>query len=593
MPYKFMKIVLMMLFIFSSAAVANAADTYEQLKAEYGRVTASKQQRQVYTSLGDRFFRVYSSSPSSGTAADALLFAGKCYKVSFEQYGNTADREQAIKHLRTAYTNYDNDAAAEAYLESAEVFIMKNDLASAQFLLNRVRNKYPNSMQATAATSMLADLEVMNKNTGAQAPSTYTMPPAAVNTAVSQPSTAASAASTQERTQAGIDDVFTQPMSSMTQAVGSGGDTVITGIRYFSGSEYTRVVIDITNTATIDPHWLKADKSRKLPARLFIDVNNSTVDKAVSRDITIKDGLVSSVRWAYNKPGVTRIVLDSQSIEDFSVFQMANPNRIVIDVTGTPSKTPTVTAQNNKQSSSQSSQSGTSSNQTLASAFGLKIKTIVIDPGHGGKDPGATHFGLKEKDLVLDIAKQLRDLIKANNKDINVYLTRETDVFISLEERTAIANKHKADLFVSVHINASKNANARGIETYVLNVTNDSKALELAAFENQATTKSISDLQGILKDIMLSSKLEESLLLAGLTQSSLIKTLNFPQKLNLGVKQAPFYVLVGAQMPAILVESGFISNKEESAQLANAAYRKNIAKGIYNGINEYIKKYNK
>jgi N-acetylmuramoyl-L-alanine amidase len=305
---------------------------------------------------------------------------------------------------------------------------------------------------------------------------------------------------------------------------------------------------------------------------------------------------------------VTRIVLDSQAIKDFTVFQMGNPSRIVIDVsndtrvataqpqrptaTTTPT-TPNVTPGPNTTRVPTGTRPTMPTEQTLADALGLQIRTIVIDPGHGGRDPGAVAHGMFEKDIVLEIALHLRDLLRQHNPDLTVHLTRETDVFVPLEERTAIANKHRADLFVSIHVNATRSGQARGVETYVLNVTNDQNALAVAAFENQATTKALSDLHGILRDIMLNSKLEESLLLAGAVQRGMVRQLKLPPTQDLGVKQAPFYVLMGAMMPSILVEAGFLTNREDARLLQSSAHRKEIARGIHAGIVEYINKYNK
>jgi N-acetylmuramoyl-L-alanine amidase len=143
-----------------------------------------------------------------------------------------------------------------------------------------------------------------------------------------------------------------------------------------------------------------------------------------------------------------------------------------------------------------------------------------------------------------------------------------------------------------VHINAAPNKKARGVETYVLNVTNDKKSLAVAALENQTTQKSMSDLQGILKDIMLNSKLEESLQLASFVQKEMHNNLYKTSRYDLGVKQAPFYVLVGAKMPAVLVEAGFVSNKNEANMLKTKRYRKEIAEGVFNGISSYLKIFN-
>jgi len=181
----------------------------------------------------------------------------------------------------------------------------------------------------------------------------------------------------------------------------------------------------------------------------------------------------------YFREGVTRIVLDSENIKDFTIFDLENPNRIVIDVTG-----------DENQLKLTDSGSKTFNTDTLAGVFGLKVKRIVIDAGHGGKDPGATYYNLYEKDITLDIALALKELF-VSKTDLEVILTRDRDIFIPLEERTAIANKKKGTYLFSVHVNASRNRNTTGVETYVLNVTKDKSALEVAAFENQATEKSL------------------------------------------------------------------------------------------------------
>ncbi|MDR2884324.1 MAG: N-acetylmuramoyl-L-alanine amidase, partial [Deferribacteraceae bacterium] len=510
-------------------AYAMAADSYESLFNEYSKLSG-KSTRLSYVSLGDRFFRVYAASPNSKNADYALLYAGKTYKQSFEIFKNRTDSDMAVKYLRIVSTNYTTDAAADAYLETADIYIQKNDLASAQFTLNRLKNRFPGTAQEEAANNRLQEVNRLAKRSDDPVDTTFTIPPAVINAPVVVPPVDLPDDSVSE---------FTPPAEEPAPADGT---TVVKEIRYFSNDEYTRIVVDLSQNAKFEKHWLKANKEQKLPPRLFIDIQSSTVQSGVPTNISIKDGLVSSVRWAYNKPGVTRIVLDSEAIKDFTVFQMGNPSRIVIDVRNDQ------VASTKPATANKPSTSGDSS-QTLAGVFGLKVRTIVIDPGHGGKDPGTVANGVYEKTIVLEIAKHLRDLLKAD-KDLKIYLTRETDKFIPLEERTAIANKYKADLFISVHINATKNGQASGIETYVLNTTNDKSALDVAAFENQATTKSMSDLQGILKDIMLNSKLEESLILAGAAQRGMVANLKLPKAQDLGVKQAPFYVLTGANMPA-------------------------------------------
>ena len=229
---------------------------------------------------------------------------------------------------------------------------------------------------------------------------------------------------------------------------------------------------------------------------------------------------------------------------------------------------------------------------SLAQQLGLGVRRVVIDPGHGGKDKGAIgHNGnLYEKDLVLKIAKRLSQRLHQELK-LQTFLTRDTDRFIPLEERTAIANTKNADLFVSIHVNASPNPLAEGIETYFLNLTSDEESIRVAALENATSNKRIGELQKILKDLMLNTKIDESCRLANHVQQNLILCLNekFGPVKNLGVKQAPFYVLIGAQMPAVLVEASFISNPKESERLMQDDYIEQVVDGIMKGLDSYIR----
>ena len=223
---------------------------------------------------------------------------------------------------------------------------------------------------------------------------------------------------------------------------------------------------------------------------------------------------------------------------------------------------------------------------SLAEAFGLKVKRIIIDPGHGGKDPGAVgNKQYYEKKIVLKLALMLKKELKKALPKIDILLTRETDKFISLEKRTAFANSKKGDLFISLHCNALENTKVRGIETYYLSLTKNQTALNLAARENSSSLKNISDLQAILNDLINQTKVPESKKLAQIVQKNLIQELKkkYSPK-SLGVKKAPFLVLVGSQMPSILVEVGFVTNKNERALLSRSSYLQKISQGITKGV---------
>lgn len=560
----------------------------------------SKISRRSYVITADKFYKIYSSDPTARRADEALLGAARAYRRSYERFKIAEDMDKSLRYYRILQGSFTSAAARDAYLECADVFTGRRDTASAKFTLNKLIAKHPDSAQARKAKTKLATLEKKTGREGIKpAPGRYT----------AADSGAASSAPPPVRTASAVPAVpAPAPVETVrvSSPAPSSGIVTVRGVRYFSDKDYTRVVVDLSSNAGYESRWLKEDPSVHKPPRLTVDISGSVIESNIARVIPIKDGLLSSVRLGYHASEKrTRVVLDSENVKDFTVFQMSNPSRIVIDVFSSPrdvspSVSPLTAASGGKSAKSSKSadkEMPAANNRqlpseiTLGAALGLKIKTIVIDPGHGGKDPGAVYNKLKEKDIVLEIAKYLRDYLK-QDPSLKIHMTRDTDIFIPLEERTAIANKLKADIFVSVHANAAKNTKASGIETFVFNVTNDRAALEVAALENQATTKSISDLQGILKDILKYSKLEESLSLAGSVQNRTAAAAGLAKNKNLGVKQAPFYVLVGARMPSILVETGFVSNKEEADRLRSSAYRKKIAKGIYDGIREYIEKYN-
>jgi len=228
--------------------------------------------------------------------------------------------------------------------------------------------------------------------------------------------------------------------------------------------------------------------------------------------------------------------------------------------------------------------------RSLTRVLGLKIGKIVIDAGHGGHDTGTIGpNGLQEKDVVLDVAKRLGRLLESR-LGAEVIYTRRDDTFIPLETRTAIANRERADLFISIHANSSRDSDARGVETYYLNFTSSPEALEVAARENAVSEKSIYELQDLVKKIALKEKIEESREFAGDVQESLYGglTLNNSHIRNRGVKKAPFIVLIGANMPSILAEISFVSNPTDERKLETAEHRQRIAESLYRGVSKYV-----
>jgi len=227
---------------------------------------------------------------------------------------------------------------------------------------------------------------------------------------------------------------------------------------------------------------------------------------------------------------------------------------------------------------------------SMARQLGLRVERIVIDAGHGGRDPGAQGPGYTEAKLTLDIALRLEKLL-AKEPGVEVVLTRRADEYVGLQERTAIANREQADLFVSIHANASRNRSARGVESYLLNFASTPDAAAVAARENASSTLTMSHLNDLVKQIALNSKLDESRDLARQVQTAMVRKLRASnqQVKDLGVKQAPFVVLVGASMPSVLVEVSFLTHKQEGRLLGTGAYRQRIAEALLDGIRRYLR----
>lgn len=350
--------------------------------------------------------------------------------------------------------------------------------------------------------------------------------------------------------------------------------TSVQRLRYSSYKSQTRVVVDLSGPIVF------TQKRISDPDRIFFDIENCILSGKVKTSFPIMDGILKKVRMSQFKENTVRVVLDIDNMSTYTVFILDDPERLVIDVY--------------PETDGESKTEINESPKLLPDKNLNSIETIVIDAGHGGKDPGAVGpGGLQEKDITLYVGKKLGEILE-QKQGVNILYTRDKDIFVPLNERTEIANSRKADLFVSIHVNASEKRRARGIETYFLNWTNDREALKVAARENKipvSKMEKIQDgLQMILQDLARNNKREESMRLAHSVQNALVNTLrsDYSKIENLGVKYALFYVLVGAEMPSILVEISFISNHEEEKRLAADSYRNKVAEAIAKGIDAYI-----
>jgi len=332
----------------------------------------------------------------------------------------------------------------------------------------------------------------------------------------------------------------------------------ITDISYWSYADYTRVVITLSDSAEFTKRRLSN------PDRLYFDIKNSRISKEIRTVLPVGNGMLKSVRAGQFNESTVRVVLDFEKINNYKII-LEDPTKVIIDIYG--------------------------------DAVVSSKKRIVIDPGHGGHDPGAMGPNkLCEKDVVLDVALKLKKIL-SEDPNFEVYLTRDRDVFLKLEERTAIANSKNADLFVSIHANASPRKDAKGIETYFLNWTDDMGSMKVAARENQISLKKMRSMKKEmdvldieLADLKRDHKRDESNKLANYIQMTMTGEMNrnYSHITDLKVKWAMFYVLFGAQMPSVLVEVSFISNPLEEKLLSKNSYREDLARSIASGIKRYM-----
>ncbi len=362
-------------------------------------------------------------------------------------------------------------------------------------------------------------------------------------------------------------------------------------IRHWNSNEYTRVVLDLSSKSGYNDFLLKPNSEQGTPYRLVVDLKETMVIPDVSETLKIRDGILEQIRSGQNRKNKARVVLEIQDLEDYRIFTLPDPYRIVVDIYAPEQKESIQERQKQarkKQKPIEVGDKRKKHSDSLVEQLGLNIEKVMIDPGHGGDDPGAVHNNIYEKDINLRLAKILGKILQ--DKGFEVAYTRKTDKSIPLEERTAIANSARADLFLSLHVNAHKVRRVRGFEVYYLNLAKDEESVRVAARENSVSTKKISDLQVILTDLMLNSKIEESSNLAETVQK---KVINYGDQFydleNRGVRSAPFYVLMGAKMPSILVEAGYVTNPRDRDNLQSYKYLKRLAWGISKAVTAYKK----
>lgn len=563
-----------------------------------------------YKKTVDAYRKVYLITPDSEDCTASFIAEGELY----EEMGRLYDPKyfhSAIDVYRFLLDQYPGSRyRGQALLAIAS--IQRDDLNSpkdAQATYKQYLRMFPHSEKAH---EVLADLrEVMN-------------PPA------QQPAAQVSVGR--------ADELPPLQGQRVTPRASDGRPAEVDNLRTWNSDNATRVMVGLSNTIRYTGARISS------PDRIYFDLYKAQLNPRFSSKVPDSpDGLLKSVRVAQNREGVVRIVLDVKGAKKYSAYLLGHPYRLVIEVHGpmtnaargesAASASPgtvdeTVNVRPAEGASTAADLRSTDTRiaverlpirtadaddasleihppavpaptrdgrRSLARVLDLKVRRIVIDPGHGGHDTGTIGpHGLEEKDVCLDVALRLGRLIQQKLPGAQVIYTRKTDVFIPLEERTAIANRAHADLFISIHANSSPDASTRGVETYYLNFATSPEAMAVAARENATSQETENDLPDLLKKIARNDKIEESRELAQDIQQSLSHRLELvsSREKNRGVKKAPFVVLIGANMPSVLAEISFLSNPTDERLLREPQERERIAVGLYRGIATYLKSLN-
>ena len=604
----------------------------EQAEAYYQRAQEARQALeqtpaeertpQQYLEAIRAFRRVYLTAPAYGNNTVALMAIAELYREMGRRGSAplTTRRQQekyfqsAIQALEFLVREYPRSRyRLDARLAIARIY--RDDLQQPEEALERLKRyaeEYPRSAQAKEARESMAAIQT---ELAARKKELEEAPAAPGNEEPPETSPKADVSPSP--------DIPPKAGSALAQ---------VTNVRHWMTADSTRVVIELERKVRYEAGRVAN------PARIYIDLYDTRPAAAISgKTVAVENGLLKSVKAGRHRVDVTRVVLTVADRSDYSLSELPNPYRLVVDLQNRPTETPVVSE--SKPAASGRREEGRPAapasagaspkvaaganpepppstepaevakaaagpvfekinvakpnrrdgTRSLTRALGLKIGRILLDPGHGGHDTGTIGpAGLTEKDLVLDVAQRLGQLIAERLGSEGLY-TRQDDTFVPLEARTVLANEKQADLFLSIHANSGRSASARGIETYYLNFTTDPAALEVAARENAVSQERISQLQGLVRKIALQEKVDESKEFAAHIQGALWKSLSSRNRRssNRGVKKAPFVVLVGANMPSVLAEIAFLSNPADEKLLNTAPYRQKIAAALYAGLVSY------
>jgi N-acetylmuramoyl-L-alanine amidase len=640
----------------------------EGMRADLEAKSERQRSLKEYQQLISAYRRVYLITPNAVEVPGAIKEVGDLYRMMGQQF-EPMYFDSAVETYEYLIHEYPQSSLRDE-TELAIAKIQRNNLGQTNLAQKTYQDflaQHPHSSHADEARKALAEIQADDR---VETVKTLPPPPPPPSPAI--------------------------PAGTPTSAAGTAGmtppDTSNVGqVRVWNADTYTRIIIPLGGQAKYQTARISD------PDRIYFDISGAKLGAKLSEPVDVPSGgYLKAIRMAQNSQDVVRVVLEVSKVKDYSVFELSNPDRLVVDVYGpdadrapgsslaakriplgpaltagksaastssaantdnltdAPAATPTTPAHKAAKNSSSSltaradspslnttdavqnaresgsSPSGSlrevkatkpgpaspsgadavptlsarktaeatgpapipepthSGEQSLTRALGLKIGRIVIDAGHGGHDTGTIGAnGLMEKDLCLDLALRVGKLIETRLPGADVVYTRSDDTFVPLEQRTALANSSKADLFLSIHANSSDDPHVSGIETYYLNFNASPGAMDVAARENATAQSNVHDLEDIVEKIARNEKIEESRDFATDIQDALAKQAGSTER-SRGVRKAPFVVLIGADMPSVLAEVSFLSNPAQEQWLKKPDNRQRIAEGLYRGIEIYL-----
>lgn len=548
-----------------AAAQAPRQTSLQRLIADFDALNkdaARGGRRDLWLDLEERFATLQAKSKGETAATAAYYYARSRQELGRRSFAAADHREAASRFAAVANKYGDYNVATDSLLRRAVILADRlGEREDAVRVLERLIRSYPKSKAAKEGRDVLARLKGEEPVSSARAPDKKTAEKA--------------------------------PASSgkKPEATASGGDAssvTLKKITWKGKPQKAVITLELDAGAEYAYNFLPPDPQKKTPGRLYLDIEGAFPSSAIKAGMTPKNLVVTRIRTGRSGSG-TRVTLDCDGLRCYLVrTPSGSPRTIQIEVSRQEDiKNGIVVGSQDKPAQGGRQGSAKAGPATVMEQLGLTVQTILLDPGHGGKDPGAMANGIVERQFTLAMARRVGKLLQ--DKGFTVLYTRTGNKFISLQDRPDIANNKKADLFISLHVNANTNPSIHGLETYYLDEAKTQDAALVAARENGVSIKNISDLQFILTDLMLSSKVKESRHLADCVHRGILKSLRGAKMsaFDHGVRSAPFYVLVGARMPAILVEFGYITNNDDAASLKSERYLQRQAEGLVEGILRY------